>query len=293
MQARKVRAPRHFIESCLNNFVQNFQGAVNIVILVGNLKALKIVSYNVNGIRAALNKGFLSWLATVNADVVCLQEIKAMEEQIDLSLFHAAGYPYLYWFSATKKGYSGVAVLSRVKPDHVEFGTGIGYMDAEGRNLRADFNGVSIMSLYLPSGTNINRLDHKLQYMADFQRYVDRLRKDFPKLLICGDYNICHRPIDIHDPIRNKNVSGFLPVEREWLGNFIDSGFTDSFRHFNKDPHNYTWWSYRANARGNNKGWRLDYGMASEPLAPQLKRSVILPEAYHSDHCPILVELDV
>lgn len=293
MQAREVRVPLHFIESCQNNFGQNFQGAVNIAILVENFKVLKIVSYNVNGIRAALNKGFLHWLGTVNADVVCLQEIKAMEEQLDLSLFQAAGYPYHYWFSAMKKGYSGVAVLSRLKPDHVEFGTGIDYMDAEGRNLRADFNGVSIMSLYLPSGTNINRLDHKLQYMADFQRYVDRLRKDFPKLLICGDYNICHRPIDIHDPIRNKNVSGFLPVEREWLGNFIDSGFTDSFRHFNKEPHHYTWWSYRANARGNNKGWRLDYGMASEALAPQLKRSVILPEAYHSDHCPILVELDV
>lgn len=293
MQAREVRVPLHFIESCQNNFGQNFQGAVNIAILVENFKVLKIVSYNVNGIRAALNKGFLNWLGTVNADVVCLQEIKAMEEQLDLSLFQAAGYPYHYWFSAMKKGYSGVAVLSRLKPDHVEFGTGIDYMDAEGRNLRADFNGVSIMSLYLPSGTNINRLDHKLQYMADFQRYVDRLRKDFPKLLICGDYNICHRPIDIHDPIRNKNVSGFLPVEREWLGNFIDSGFTDSFRHFNKEPHHYTWWSYRANARGNNKGWRLDYGMASEALAPQLKRSVILPEAYHSDHCPILVELDV
>lgn len=281
------------MESCTNIFAQNFQGAVNIVILGKNLKTLKIVSYNVNGIRAALNKGFLTWLKAVNADVVCLQEIKAMEDQLDLSHFEAAGFPYLNWFSARKKGYSGVAVLSRLKPDHVEFGTGIDYMDAEGRNLRADFNGVSIMSLYLPSGTNINRLDHKLQYMADFQRYVDQLRKDFPKLLICGDYNICHRPIDIHDPIRNKNVSGFLPVEREWLGNFIDSGFIDSFRHFNQEPHNYTWWSYRANARANNKGWRLDYGMASEPLASQLKRSVILPEAYHSDHCPILVELDV
>lgn len=266
---------------------------LNIVILVENFKDLKVVSYNVNGIRAALNKGFLNWLSTVQADVVCLQEIKAMEEQIDLTLFEAAGYPYHYWFSARKKGYSGVAVLSKTKPDHVEFGTGIAYMDAEGRNLRADFNGVSIMSLYLPSGTNINRLDHKLLYMADFQKYIDQLRKEYPKLLVCGDYNICHRPIDIHDPVRNKNVSGFLPVEREWIGNFIDSGFIDSFRYFNQEPHNYTWWSYRANARGNNKGWRLDYGMASEPLGAQLKRSVILPEAYHSDHCPILVELDV
>lgn len=253
---------------------------------------MKIVSYNVNGIRAALNKGFLHWLDTVQADVVCLQEIKAMESQIELGLFEDAGFPYHYWFSAEKKGYSGVAVLSRTRPDHVAFGTGMSYMDSEGRNLRIDIDGVSIMSLYLPSGTNIARLDHKFRYMADFQKYVDELRKKRPKLLICGDYNICHRAIDIHDPVRNKNVSGFLPAERQWIGNFIDSGFVDSFRHFNTDPHNYTWWTYRANSRNKNKGWRLDYGMVSEALGPQLKRSVILRDAVHSDHCPILVELD-
>lgn len=253
---------------------------------------MKIVSYNVNGIRAALKKGFLDWLAPVQADVVCLQEIKAMEDQIDLSLFEEAGYAYHYWFSAQKKGYSGVALLSKTKPDKVRFGTGIDYMDYEGRNIQADFGDVSVMSLYLPSGTNINRLDHKLMYMADFQEYIDILKKLRPNLLICGDYNICHRAIDIHDPVRNKNVSGFLPVEREWIGNFIANGFVDSFRFFNQQPHNYTWWSYRANARQNNKGWRLDYGMVSEPLVPRLKRSVILPEARHSDHCPILVELD-
>lgn len=239
-----------------------------------------------------MKKGFLEWLDTVNADVVCLQEIKAMEDQVDVGLLEEAGFPYHYWFSAEKKGYSGVAILSKKEPDHVEFGTGIDYMDQEGRNLRADFNGVSVMSLYLPSGTNIQRLDHKLQYMADFQAYVNELRKTHPNLVILGDYNICHRPIDIHDPVRNKNVSGFLPVEREWIGNFIDSGFIDSFRYFNDEPHQYTWWSYRANARANNKGWRLDYGMVSEPLEDRLKRSVILPEAKHSDHCPILVEIE-
>ncbi len=253
---------------------------------------MKIVSYNVNGIRAALNKGFLEWLQNVDPDVICLQEIKANQDQLDLAVFEQAGYGHNYWFSAQKKGYSGVAILSKQQPDHVEFGTGIAYMDVEGRNLRADFNGVSIMSLYLPSGTNLDRLDHKLQYMADFQDYVNQLKKDCPNLVICGDYNICHEAIDIHDPIRNKNVSGFLPVEREWIGNFMDSGFIDSFRHFNKDPHNYTWWSYRANARNNNKGWRLDYGMVSLPLEGRLKRSVILSEAKHSDHCPILLELE-
>ncbi|MEB8328483.1 exodeoxyribonuclease III [Flavobacteriaceae bacterium KMM 6897] len=253
---------------------------------------MKIVSYNVNGIRAALKKGFLDWLQAVDPDVVCLQEIKANEEQLDLEVFEAAGYPYHYWYSAQKKGYSGVAILSKKKPDNVVFGTGIDYMDFEGRNVRADFDGVSVMSLYLPSGTNIARLDHKLQYMADFQDYISNLKKECPHLVICGDYNICHEAIDIHDPIRNKNISGFLPVEREWIGDFMGNGFIDSFRHFNKEPDNYTWWTYRANARANNKGWRLDYGMVSEPLLKRLKRSVILSEAKHSDHCPILLELE-
>lgn len=253
---------------------------------------MKIVSYNVNGIRAAVNKGFIQWLKTVNPDVVCLQEIKAMKEQLDISLFEKAGYSYNYWFSAQKKGYSGVAILSKIQPTEVIFGTGIEYMDFEGRNLRAEFDGLSVMSLYLPSGTNMARLDHKLQYMADFQTYVDQLKVNNPNLVICGDFNICHTAIDIHDPVRNKNVSGFLPVEREWIGSFIESGFVDSFRQFNKEPHNYTWWSYRANARVNNKGWRLDYGMVNEPVKDALKRSIILSEAMHSDHCPILLELD-
>ncbi|MAN60213.1 MAG: exodeoxyribonuclease III [Flavobacteriaceae bacterium] len=252
---------------------------------------MKIISYNVNGIRAAMRKGFIEWLQSANPDLVCLQETKATKDQVDVEAIEAAGYPYHYWFSAQKKGYSGVAILSKMKPNNVAYGTGIEYMDAEGRNIRADFDGVSVMSLYLPSGTNIQRLEHKLTYMADFQTYVTQLKSEIPNLVICGDYNICHRAIDIHDPVRNANVSGFLPVEREWLGNFIDSGFIDSFRHFNKEPHHYTWWSYRANARNNNKGWRIDYNMVAAPLQENLKRAVILPEAKHSDHCPLLVEL--
>ena len=253
---------------------------------------MKIISYNVNGIRAAINRGFIDWLKSANPDVICLQEIKAMKEQLELNIFEEAGYKYHYWFSAKKKGYSGVAILSKIKPDHVEYGTGIPSMDFEGRNLRADYDGVSVMSLYLPSGTNLDRLEHKLEYMAMFHDYIDELKKDIPNLVICGDYNICHQVIDIHDPIRNANVSGFLPVEREWIGNFMDSGFIDSFRHFNKAPHNYTWWSYRANSRANNKGWRLDYALASLPLQEKLKRSVILSDAEHSDHCPILLEIE-
>ena len=184
-----------------------------------------------------------------------------------------------------------MAILSKKAPDNVVFGTGIDYMDKEGRNLRADFGAFSIMSMYLPSGTNIDRLDYKFAYMDDFLDYAKRLTLDRSRLLVVGDYNICHESIDIHDPIRNKNVSGFLPEERAWMSRFLESGFVDSFRVFNQEPHNYTWWSYRANARANNKGWRLDYAMASNDLAKHLKRSVILSEAEHSDHCPILIEL--
>lgn len=240
-----------------------------------------------------MKKGFIDWLQQANPDVICLQETKAMEEQVDVSAIVAAGYPYHYWYSAQKKGYSGVAIFSKKKPNHIEYGTGIESMDFEGRNLRIDFEGVSIMSLYLPSGTNIARLDFKLKYMAAFQDYVNNLKKELPNLVICGDYNICHEAIDIHNPVSNKNSSGFLPIERKWIGEFMDSGFIDSFRHLNKEPHNYTWWSYRANSRANNKGWRIDYNMVSKPLQENIKRAVILPEAHHSDHCPHMVELSL
>jgi exodeoxyribonuclease-3 len=251
---------------------------------------MKIISYNVNGIRAAVKKGFIDWLKSADPDLICLQEIKAQEDQLDLSIFEQAGYLHNYWFSAQKKGYSGVAILSKTKPNKVVFGTGITSMDFEGRNIRADFEGVSVMSLYLPSGTNQARLEHKLEYMDLFQDYINDLKKELPNLVICGDYNICHEAIDIHDPIRNKNVSGFLPEERAWMGQFLKNGFVDAFREFNSEPHNYSWWSYRANSRANNKGWRLDYTLVSQPLQKKLKRAVILSEAVHSDHCPVLVE---
>ena len=183
---------------------------------------MKIISYNVNGIRAAINKGFIDWLVRENPDIICLQEIKALKSQLDLDLFNKAGYIYNYWFSAQKKGYSGVAILSKIKPIHVEYGTGIKSMDYEGRNLRLDFNTFSVMSLYLPSGTNIERLQHKLEYMDMFHDYINRLKSETSNLIIAGDYNICHKAIDIHDPIRNKNISGFLPIERTWLQGFMD-----------------------------------------------------------------------
>ena len=252
---------------------------------------MKIISYNVNGIRAAVKKGFVEWLVAADPDVICLQEIKAQKEQLDLGLFEAAGYPYHYWFSAQKKGYSGVAILCKKKPQNIIYGTGIDSMDFEGRNLRVDFPEVSIMSLYLPSGTNIQRLEHKFEYMDLFRAYIDELKKEKSNLVICGDYNICHEAIDIHDPVRNKNVSGFLPKERAWMGAFLKSGFTDAFRALNTEPHQYSWWSYRANSRANNKGWRLDYTLVSDTLKQKIKRALILKEAVHSDHCPVLLEL--
>ncbi len=253
---------------------------------------MRIISYNVNGIRAAIRKGFLEWVQQADPDVVCLQEIKAQPEQLNLEDFTEAGFPYHYWYPAEKKGYSGVAILSKTEPANIIYGSGIDYMDHEGRILRADFSDFSVMSLYLPSGTNIKRLEHKFRFMDDFQEYIDDLKQAVPNLIICGDYNICHQAIDIHDPVRLKNVSGFLPEERAWIDAFMKSGFIDSFRHFNDQPHQYSWWSYRANARNNNKGWRIDYNLVAEPLKERLKRAVILPDAMHSDHCPVLVEID-
>lgn len=255
-------------------------------------KIMKIISYNVNGIRASITKGFIEWLTHANPDVICLQEIKATEDQVPVSEIENAGYPYQYYYPATKKGYSGVAILSKIKPNNVVFGTGIEHMDFEGRNLRADFDGVSIMSLYLPSGTNSDRLDHKFMFMDDFQNYIDKLKTGIPNLVICGDYNICHEAIDIHDPIRNAKVSGFLPNERLWLDTFMKKGFIDSFRFFNNQPNQYSWWSYRAGSRSNNKGWRIDYCLVSETLKDKIKRALILPDAKHSDHCPVLVEIE-
>tara|TARA_Y100000991_G_scaffold56544_1_gene41367 strand:- start:10714 stop:11472 length:759 start_codon:yes stop_codon:yes gene_type:complete len=252
---------------------------------------MKIVSYNVNGIRSALRKGFASWLKFENPDIVCLQEIKALESQIDLKAFSSIGFKYNYFFSAKKKGYSGVAVLSKFKPLHVEYGIGISDIDDEGRNLRLDFKNFSVMSLYLPSGTNIKRLEFKLNYMSKFLNYIKILNKHFKNLIIAGDFNICHKHIDIHDPVRNKNISGFLPIEREWLQKFIELGFIDSFREFNSDPFHYSWWTYRANARSNNKGWRIDYIMISLSLSKKLKSASILNNIVHSDHCPISVDL--
>jgi exodeoxyribonuclease-3 len=252
---------------------------------------MKIISYNVNGIRAALKKGFGQWLEEESPDVICLQETKALKEQVDTALFDHLGYHH-HWHSAEKKGYSGVAILSKEAPDRIVAGCGIDYIDTEGRVLRADFGDVSVFSLYFPSGSAGDiRQEVKMRFLVDFHEWIKNIRTERPNLVLSGDYNICHQAIDIHDPVRNAAVSGFLPEERQWVTEFLADGFIDSFRERVKEPHHYSWWSYRANARANNKGWRIDYNMLSEPLAPRLKHSAILPEVKHSDHCPILVEL--
>lgn len=252
---------------------------------------MKIISYNVNGIRAAMNKGLLDWIIAAKPDVFCIQETKATKDQVDIISIESLGYHH-YWFSAQKKGYSGVSIWSKEQPNHIEYGCGIEKYDNEGRVIRADFADASIISVYMPSGSSgDHRQDFKMKWLSDFKDYIDKLKTDIPNLIISGDYNICHQAIDIHDPVRNAAVSGFLPEEREWMTEFIESGFIDTFRYFNQNPHNYSWWSYRANARNNNKGWRIDYNMASKNLEGRLKFATILPEARHSDHCPVVLEL--
>ena len=232
---------------------------------------MKIITYNVNGLRAAVGKGLPEWLAQEQPDVLCLQETKLQPEQYPAEAFEALGYK-AWLFSAQKKGYSGV--------------------DNEGRFIRADFGDLSVISVYHPSGTSGDeRQAFKMEWLEDFQNYVVELQKSRPKLILCGDYNICHEPIDIHDPVRNATNSGFLPEEREWMTRFLDAGYIDTFRLLNPDKQEYTWWSYRFSARAKNKGWRIDYCMVSEPMKAQVEKAYILNEAVHSDHCPAVIEV--
>ena len=254
---------------------------------------MKLITYNVNGIRAAFTKDFLGWLQIADPDIICIQESKAGNDQIDIESLEKAGY-HSYWHSALRKGYSGVGIASKKQPKNVIYGCGIESYDNEGRVIRADFEEYSVISVYVPSASNIERLEFKMQFCYDFLKYIKELKKTIPHLLICGDFNICHEAIDIHDPVRLKNVSGFLPMEREWMTNFMNEcELIDTFRFFNDQPDNYTWWSYRQNSRTKNKGWRLDYNFATYSLREKLSRAVILKEAVHSDHCPMLTELSL
>lgn len=254
---------------------------------------LRIISYNVNGIRSAISKGFIDWLKLVNPDVICLQETKVHKDDFDPKPFEALGY-HVYLFGAVKKGYSGVAVFSKIKPDNVTMGCGIKQYDDEGRNLRIDIGDLSIMSSYFPSGTTGDeRQAVKMQYLDDFFSFIHDLAKTRKKLLVAGDYNIAHKEIDIHNPVSNKDTSGFKPEERAWMEKYFNSGFIDTFRHFNQQPHQYSWWSFRANSRANNKGWRIDYIAATKNLQDNLVEAAILPDIKHSDHCPVYCKLKI
>jgi exodeoxyribonuclease III len=251
-----------------------------------------IVSYNVNGIRSAASKGLLEWMSSKDLDLICFQELKALPTDLDQGLRCPDGY-VSYWFPAEKKGYSGVAVYSKVEPIHVAYGCGMEPYDREGRVIRLDFPEFSLLNVYLPSGSSgEERQVFKEQFMADFYAYVERLMKEIPRLVICGDMNICHQPIDIHNPVSNKNSSGFLPHEREWLSKFICLGFVDSFRHFHPAPGAYSWWSFRFNSRAQNKGWRIDYHLVSELIADKIADADIFQDAVHSDHAPVFLKLE-
>lgn len=252
---------------------------------------IKVISYNVNGIRAAMKKDLVGWLKSTAPDILCLQEVKALPEQVDLEPFRELGYD-IHWHAAAKKGYSGVAIFSKLKADHIEIGMDMEPYDSEGRVLRIDVGDLSFISAYFPSGSSGEiRQKFKMNFLSDFQKFVKKLRKERPNLIISGDYNICHKAIDIHNPVSNKKSSGFLPEEREWMTEFIETGFIDTFRYFNQDPHQYSWWTYRSGARSRNLGWRIDYHMVTEELNERLSSASILADAIHSDHCPILLEI--
>ncbi len=255
---------------------------------------MRIISYNVNGIRAAINKGFLEWVKTDPADVICIQETKALKENVDHRLFNDLGY-HDFWFSAQKKGYSGVAIFSKIMPDNIEMGNGHKVSDDEGRIIQLDFNDVKLINAYFPSGTSGDlRQTFKYQWLDELFIWLTNLKKTNPKLVLCGDYNIAHKEIDIHDPKGNKNSSGFLPDERKWMDKFYENGWIDTFREFHAEPHRYSWWSQRfPTVRLQNKGWRIDYINVTDPLKNNLKYAEIFPDVKHSDHCPVYLDIEI
>ena len=263
---------------------------------------MNIVSYNLNGIRSALKKGLATWIADNDFDIVCAQETRSLREQIfeekELKTLFSADKPifegyFENWNIAEKKGYSGVATFSRREPTNVVRGCGIEKYDVEGRILRTDFDDLTVLNCYFPSGTSGDeRQDLKISFLADFFDWAAELRRERPNLIVVGDYNIAHQELDIHDPKGNKNTTGFLPEERDWMTRWFESGMHDAFRVVAPDRVEYSWWSTRGNARANNKGWRIDYQSISDSLRDRVQDARHAPEAKHSDHCPVVVKLD-
>lgn len=252
------------------------------------MSKLRVLSYNVNGIRAAMKKGWLDWLANNPADIICIQETKAHKDDVDYRSLEALGFHH-YWFSAQKKGYSGVAIFSKIKADAIYTGTGYAQSDSEGRVIRADFGDLTIVNAYFPSGTSGDeRQTYKYQWLSEIGAWLNALAVQRPNLILCGDYNIAHTEIDIHDPKGNKKSSGFLPAERQWMDQFFEAGWVDSFRVFHPEGQRYSWWSQRfPSVRLQNKGWRIDYICVSAPLKDRLLDAEIWPDVKHSDHCPV------
>lgn len=254
---------------------------------------LLAASYNLNGIRSALDKGLIAWLESTQPDIFMVQELKALQDQVPMEQFHALGYE-VHWHSAQKKGYSGVAIFTKHKASFAQAGIGIEEFDAEGRLLRVDIGDITFVNSYFPSGTTGDiRQTVKEAYLEAAYLYVQKLLEQCPKLVVSGDFNICHKPIDINNPQRQTKTSGFLPNERAWMDRFEALGLVDSFRSYCSLPEQYSWWSYRAGSRQKNVGWRIDYHWVSKALAPQMLAAKIDPSAVHSDHCPVLVQFEI
>ena len=255
---------------------------------------MKIVSYNVNGIRAAVKKGLIDWVKEEDPDIFCIQESKSQEEQLPPELFQELGYN-AYWCSAQKKGYSGVVSFSKQEADTIKLGMGIEKYDNEGRVIRCDYGDLTVVNCYFPSGSSgEERHAFKMEFLKDIQPWASALLSERKQWVILGDYNIVRLDIDIHNPQRKDNPSGFRPEEREWFENWYQSGFHDAFREIHPDtPDEYSWWSYRAGSRQKNKGWRIDYISVSDELRSLVSKVRHGREAVHSDHAPIIMELDL
>ena len=255
---------------------------------------LKLLSWNVNGIRAAQKKGFLDWLKKEKPNILCVQETKARIEQLDKELINPDGYKTSWVSHQEKKGYSGVATFTRFEPKKIEHGFGIRKFDSEGRILIHDYNDFVLFNIYFPNGQrDEERLKYKLAFYDEFLKYVNKLKDKGKKIIVCGDINTAHKEIDLARPKENEDMSGFLPIERAWMDKFVECGYIDTFRHFCKDSGHYTYWDPITRARERNVGWRIDYFFISHNLLKNLKKAFIMSRVMGSDHCPCGIEVEL